>query len=85
MKSRYVLRGGNSAAEAIDELRSLLQAHSIETILHRGLHDYIDLIQRHLIAITNHLRMDFFGHQPDADMDDQAGQNSQTTAPATEA
>ena len=85
LKSRYVLRGGNAAAEAIDELRSLLQAHSIETILGRGLHDYIDLIQRHLIAITNHLRMDFFGHLPETEADEQAAQSSQTAAPAAEA
>ena len=86
LKSRYVLRGGNAAAEAIDELRSLLQAHSIETILSRGLHEYIDLIQRHLMAITTHLRVDFFGHQPlPAEEQDQSQEQTITGAPATEA
>jgi len=64
LKSRYVLRGGNAASEAIDELRSLLQSHSIETILGRGLHEFIDVIQRHLIAIPTHLGADFFGVVP---------------------
>jgi uncharacterized alpha-E superfamily protein len=81
LKSRYGLRGGNAAAEAIDELRSLLQEHSIETILSHGLHDYIDLIQRHLISITNHLRIDFFGHHDEADAVVIAGPD----APAIEA
>ena len=82
LKSRYVLRGGNDASEAIDELRSLLQSHSIETILGRGLHEFIDLVQRHLIAITKHLGANFFGYISHSEQVQEAVAVSSTAAEA---
>jgi uncharacterized alpha-E superfamily protein len=64
LKSRYNLRGGNDVAEGLDQLRSILDTKSIEEILAGGLHEFIDFIQRYLIAITDGLGAAFFGHPP---------------------
>jgi uncharacterized alpha-E superfamily protein len=64
LKSRYNLRGGNDVAEGLDQLRSILGTRSIEEVLAGGLHEFIDFIQRYLIAITDRLGAAFFGHPP---------------------
>jgi uncharacterized alpha-E superfamily protein len=64
LKSRYNLRGGNDVAEGLDQLRSILSARSIEEVLAGGLHEFIDFVQRYLIAITDRLGAAFFGHPP---------------------
>ena len=64
LKSRYNLRGGNDVAEGLDQLRSILGTRSIEEVLSDGLHEFIDFIQRYLIAITERLGAAFFGHPP---------------------
>lgn len=64
LKSRYALRGGNDAAEELDRLRSVLGTFGIEEILREGLHEFLDLIQRQLAAITRELSIAFFGWQP---------------------
>ena len=64
LKSRYNLRAGNDVAEGLDQLRSILATRSIEEVLSGGLHEFIDFIQRYLIAITDRLGAAFFGHKP---------------------
>jgi uncharacterized alpha-E superfamily protein len=64
LKSRYYLRGGNDVAEGLSQLRSILGARSIEEVLAGGLHEFIDFIQRYLIAITDRLGAAFFAHPP---------------------
>jgi uncharacterized alpha-E superfamily protein len=64
LKSRYNLRAGNDVAEGLDQLRSILGATSIEQVLETGLHEFIDFIQRYLMAITARLGAAFFGHPP---------------------
>ena len=64
LKSRYQLRGGNDISEALDQLRSILAARSIEEILASGLHEFIDFLQRYLIVITDRLAATFFGYSP---------------------
>jgi uncharacterized alpha-E superfamily protein len=64
LKSRYNLRGGNDVAEGLDQLRAILGTRSIEEVLAGGLHEFIDFIQRYLIAITDRLGAAFFGHPP---------------------
>jgi uncharacterized alpha-E superfamily protein len=66
VKSRYALRHGNDAAEELDRLQTLLGTLDISTILGRGLHEFLDSIQRQLIAITRELSIAFFGFTPDA-------------------
>jgi uncharacterized alpha-E superfamily protein len=67
LKSRYVLRGGNDVAEGLDQLRAILGSRSIEEVIAGGLHEFIDFIQRYLIAITDRLSAAFFGLEPEAD------------------
>jgi uncharacterized alpha-E superfamily protein len=66
VKSRYVLRHGNAAAEELDRLRAVLGTLDIATILSQGLHEFLDLMQRQLIAVTRELSTAFFGYTPEA-------------------
>ncbi|MGC2413270.1 MAG: alpha-E domain-containing protein [Stellaceae bacterium] len=66
LKSHYALRGGNDVAEGLDQLRTILASRSIEQVIAAGLHEFIDFIQRFLIAITIRLSVAFFGHEPEA-------------------
>ena len=65
VKSRYALRTGNDAAEELDRLRAVLGTLPISTILSEGLHEFLDMIQRQLIAITRDLSTAFFGYTPE--------------------
>jgi uncharacterized alpha-E superfamily protein len=62
VKSRYALRRGNDAAEELDRIQAVLGTLDIATILSRGLHEFLDLIQRQLIAVTRELSIAFFGY-----------------------
>lgn len=66
VKSRYGLRRGDEAAEELDGIRALLESLSIQEILIRGLHEFLDQIQRQLIAVNDHLSAAFFGRSPRA-------------------
>jgi uncharacterized alpha-E superfamily protein len=66
LKSRYSLRHGNAAAEELDRLRSVLGTLDISAILSEGLHEFLDLMQRQLIAVTRDLSVAFFGYRPEA-------------------
>jgi uncharacterized alpha-E superfamily protein len=70
VKSRYALRGGNDAAEELDRLRAVLGTLGIASILSEGLHEFLDLIQQQLIAITRDLSIAFFGYVPGASSTD---------------
>lgn len=64
LKRHFGLRGGIGAAEELDQLRALLSALTITEILAQGLHEFLDMIQRRLIAITRDLSTSFFGTPP---------------------
>lgn len=64
VKARYTLHGGNRAAEELDSLRALLSGITITEILANGLHEFLDLIQLRLIAVTRDLSVSFFGWAP---------------------
>jgi uncharacterized alpha-E superfamily protein len=66
VKSRYSLRGGNDAAEELDRLRAVLGTLTIMAILSEGLHEFLDLIQQQLIAVSRDLSIAFFGYEPEA-------------------
>lgn len=63
LRGRYGLRGGVAAMERIDELRASLQSTSIEVILGRGLHEYLDWVQVMLSQVTMDIGVDFFGYE----------------------
>lgn len=60
LRSRHGVRGGNDVAEGIDGLRAILATRSTEEVLDRGLHDFIDFLQRYFIGISNRLASAFF-------------------------
>ena len=65
VKSRYLLRHGNAAAEELDRLRAVLGTLDISIVLSDGLHEFLDLMQQQLIAITRELSIAFFGYFPE--------------------
>jgi uncharacterized alpha-E superfamily protein len=65
VKSRYALRRGNDVAEELDRLQAVLATLDVSTILSRGLHEFLDTIQRQLIAVTRELSTAFFGYAPE--------------------
>ncbi len=64
LKARYGLQGANRAAEQLDRLRGLLSSLTIETIILRGLHEFLDMVQVRLIEVTRDLSETFFGDTP---------------------
>jgi uncharacterized alpha-E superfamily protein len=80
LRSRYSLRAGSDVAEGLDQLRAILGTRSIDEVLASGLHEFIDFIQRYLIAITERLGAAFFGHPP---VEKAAWQNAETWPPFT--
>jgi uncharacterized alpha-E superfamily protein len=73
VKSRYALRHGNDAAEELDRLQAVLGTLDISVILGGGLHEFLDSIQRQLIAITRELSIAFFGFTPETSQVQSAG------------
>ena len=63
----YGLKGGVEAMELLDELRAELSGRSIDTVLKRGLHEYLDWVQVRLIDFTSALGQAYFGFEPPAD------------------
>jgi uncharacterized alpha-E superfamily protein len=66
VKSHHGLRNGNDAAEELDRLQAVLGTFDIAAILRRGLHEFLDSIQRQLMAVTRELSIAFFGYTPEA-------------------
>lgn len=64
LKSRHGLRRGDEAAEELDALQALLGTLTIQEILIKGLHEFLDRIQQQLIAVDDLLTAAFFGRSP---------------------
>ena len=60
LRSRYGLQGGRAAADCMETLHTSLSALTIDEILDQGLHEFLDLVQRRLIAVTQGLSAGFF-------------------------
>jgi uncharacterized alpha-E superfamily protein len=73
LRFRHGLRGGRGAAEGLDRLRALVGELSIGEILKEGLHEFLDMIQRQLIAVTDDLAGTFFGAQAQGQSQSQSG------------
>jgi uncharacterized alpha-E superfamily protein len=73
LRSRHGLRGGVGAAEELDRLRSVLETLSIREILKKGLHEFLDLLQVQLVAVTDDLAGTFFGHGTQSQSQSQSG------------
>lgn len=62
LESRFGLDGG-VAATTIRGLRDDLGAADIRAVVGGGLHEYLDSVQSRIIAITDDLGRQFFGHE----------------------
>jgi uncharacterized alpha-E superfamily protein len=61
LRSRYNLTGGSSALERIDDVRAVLGQVSVETVIARGMHDFLDWLQVKLAETTSGIAEGFFG------------------------
>jgi len=60
LRARYGLGATREAAERIEELRGGLEEHGIDRIVDAGLHEFLDWVQRMLIAIAGAVGTAFF-------------------------
>jgi len=67
LRSAYSLIGGAHALEELDELRSVLDDISIDEVIDKGLHEFIDWVQLKLIRIHSELGAAYFGYPPSAE------------------
>jgi uncharacterized alpha-E superfamily protein len=65
LSSGYSLRGAYEAQERLDELRAALQDQTIEDILSRGLHEFLDWVQRQFIEVHNAVASAFWRKAPE--------------------
>jgi uncharacterized alpha-E superfamily protein len=72
LRSFYGLKGGAAALELLDEMRAVLRDNTIETIMQRGLHEFLDWTQVRLIDVAGALGQDFFGYARVADQSETA-------------
>lgn len=66
VRSRPGLVGGAEAAARFSRLQAMLGSVTIGDVLAGGLHEFLDLVQQHLIAVTNDFAAAFFGVMPPA-------------------
>jgi len=64
MRTRYELEGGAAALQRIRAVRESLDRETSADIIRRGLHEYLDGLQRELNAVSRELGEAFFGHAP---------------------
>jgi uncharacterized alpha-E superfamily protein len=65
LSSGYSLRGAYEAQERLDELRAALLDQTIEDILSRGLHEFLDWVQRQFIEVHNAVASAFWRKTPE--------------------
>lgn len=73
LRSTYRLIGGTEALEELDELRSVLDDITIDQVIDKGLHEFVDWVQVKLIRIHGALGAAYFGY-PAAEEPGQAAQ-----------
>ena len=60
LSSGYGLRGAYAAQERLDELRAAMMDQSIEQILARGLHEFLDWVQLQFIGLQDAMAANFW-------------------------
>ncbi len=61
VKSHYMLRGATGAMEELDAMRAALGSLTVTEILAGGLHEFLDILQRQIIAVGLDIAEAFFG------------------------
>lgn len=67
LRSGYRLISGAQALEELDELRSVLDDITIDQVVDKGLHEFIDWIQLKLIRIHGEMGAAYFGYPAPAE------------------
>lgn len=62
LRSAYRLKGGSKALEELDELVSVLDDVTIDEVIDKGLHEFIDWLQLKLNCVHNELGTAYFGY-----------------------
>ena len=60
LRSRYNLRGTHAGLERVEEVRAALLSNPVEELVSRGLHDFLDALQRDLILLAGEIGWAFF-------------------------
>ena len=68
------------ALQALQNLRRSLKQETIDSVIARGLHEYLDLIQQELISVGLRLGRDFFGYAEPPDAPEEPGAIPRETA-----
>lgn len=66
LNTRFHLSGGNAAHEVLDEVRATLLNQSVDEVIARGMHDFLDWLQRQLATVTQEIARGLFGVEADA-------------------
>lgn len=61
LTSKYRLRRGNVAMERVDEIQAALNNHTIDAVIAKGLHEYLDWLQLRLGDVSQEIARAFFG------------------------
>jgi uncharacterized alpha-E superfamily protein len=64
LRTRYRLRNGAPAQEKLDEVRAAFSSHTIDWVISRGLHEYLDWLQIRFAEVSAEIGVAFFGYQP---------------------
>jgi len=64
LRTRHGLPGGGAAAAQLARLKATLGTIPIKEVIAQGLHEFLDGVQRSLIAVTDSLSDDFFRRAP---------------------
>lgn len=71
LRSDYRLRSGAGALEELDELISVFDDITIDEVIDKGMHEFIDWVQLKLGRVHSELGIAYFGYPP-ADEDEEA-------------
>lgn len=69
LRSTYRLKRGSHALEELDELCAVLDDTTIEQVISKGMHEFIDWIQIKLIRTHTELGLAYFGYPEQAERD----------------
>jgi uncharacterized alpha-E superfamily protein len=62
LRSNYRLKNGSPVLEELDELSSVLSDISVDDVIAKGIHEFIDWIQLKLMSVDRELGKAYFGH-----------------------
>ncbi len=60
VRTRYNLKGGSAALECLDDVRSALSDQNVDDVIRRGLHEFLDWLQRQFGQVTQEMAKGFF-------------------------